>query len=179
MGSLPSPKQTTLKMWTWLSAAVGLVILWSTDVLSTLPSLHSIVDVAAVADYFIPTFISYNDFIQASSSQLFNQQPVNQPLTQVCGIEPLFSDSVDGIITNVSLIIALVGVVMLMCDIHFSRPVCAVVSLGFWLAVLWIGVMLSPTVGVGLGLVASWMRKSWVLFPEKAGSGESPFDRAG
>ena len=65
-----------------------------------------------------------------------------------------------------SLVIAFLGMGLLMTNTHFSRPVCAVVSLGFWLAVLWIGMMLWPTGGVGLSLVAIWMRKSWVLFPK-------------
>ncbi len=77
-----------------------------------------------------------------------------------------FGNGFDGT-TAVSLVIAFVGMGLLMTNTHFSRPVCAVVSLGFWLAVLWIGVILSPTVGVGLGLVAFWMRGSWLLFPRK------------
>ena len=75
--------------------------------------------------------------------------------------------SVSSFATTVSLVIACVGMGLLMTNTHFSRPVCAVVSLGFWFAVLWIGVMVSLKVGVGLGLVAVWMRQSLLLFPPR------------
>ena len=81
---------------------------------------------------------------------------------------PLFGNGFDGT-TVVSLVIALVGMGLLLTNTHFSRPVCAVISLAFWIAVLWVGVMLSLEVGVGLGLFAFWKSRSWLLFPKKKG----------
>jgi hypothetical protein len=59
-----------------------------------------------------------------------------------------------------------VGVYWLKTDRHFSRLTCAAFSRVFWLADVWVVVMLCPIVGVVLGLHAYGKRRSWLLFPD-------------
>jgi hypothetical protein len=60
-----------------------------------------------------------------------------------------------------------VGVYWLRTDRHFPRPTCAAFSRAFWLADVWVVVMLCPIVGVVLALYAYGKRGSWLLFPRK------------
>jgi hypothetical protein len=48
---------------------------------------------------------------------------------------------------------------------HFALPVCAALSLKFWVAVVWIGCTWSPPIPVLLGIVAFATQQSWLLFP--------------
>eukprot|EP00035_Acanthoeca_spectabilis_P019511 m.427136 g.427136 ORF g.427136 m.427136 type:complete len:360 (-) comp16864_c3_seq9:8786-9865(-) len=116
-----------------------------------------------VDEQAIPGFTNDTGFSQPLSSTLgfLNHSAQCQPASE---IDALIGNGFDGT-TAVSLVIAFVGMGLLMTNTHFSRPVCAVVSLGFWLAVLWIGVMVSLEVGVGLSLVAVWTRRTLMLFP--------------
>ena len=122
-----------------------------------------------VDEHAVPEFANDIGFSQPFSSTLgfLNHSAQCQPASE---IDALFDNGFDGTST-VSLVIAFVAMGLLMTNTHFSRPVCAVVSHGFWLAVLWIGVMLSPMVGVALAVVAFWKRGSWLLFMQNESNG--------
>ena len=69
-------------------------------------------------------------------------------------------------LTVIAVTTILVGMFLLLADLHFSRPICATLSLLFFVSLGWVAVMLSWLVGIGLAVVAIVMRRSWLLFPK-------------
>jgi hypothetical protein len=67
--------------------------------------------------------------------------------------------------TIIALVVVAIDVYLLLTNSHFSPLVCAVVSAGFFVAVLLVGVVLWPMAAAWLAIVALWMRDwSWLLF---------------
>jgi hypothetical protein len=132
------------------------------QLLTPIESVKSFSGIGQVIDQVAPDFNNDTNLLRAVSdfawliSDLYGYQ-LNHfagVSTEGCMVAPF-----------AAVIVLAVGVYWLKTDRHFSRPTCAAFSMTFWLADLWVIVILCPMVGVGLGLFAYRMRGTFLLFP--------------